>query len=190
VLIERRTNTLHPTSQRSQRGFPASLGSLRNRGGPTAADDLTDDGCCSVISEEDLDQHAWAQSQGAVEYDALLASASNTDESLRQQLSIEVQRRKELEQKIQAMELGAPASGQALTRLEAALRSTHEEVNTLVGEVILKGKQKQKGDPSLLALLEATNASLTQIIQEKPNVSSMKLSAPVDRQPKSSCCLS
>jgi hypothetical protein len=210
MLVEKRNSFLHsgegavdggraglasPTKGSARGGSNRNAPSSGGNGPPnTSFDDTTDDGCCSVISEQDLDQIAWENKKSSPTplggEDSTTFTQGSDSSALRQQLQIETQRRRELEHRLASLELGAPVHGQTLTRLESALRTNHEEVNVLIAEVILKGKDRHRGDPSLASLLELTNNALLQVTQEKPNVPAMKNSAPIDRKPPSSCTIS
>lgn len=111
--------------------------------------------------------------------------------SLRQQLELEVQRRRQLETQVQRFRLGVDeddprASGKARP-IQAALRQFHEEVNILVAEVVNKSRSLGR-EPTAGQLFDATDRALMVAVQQSHGTTAMaKSGIAVDRRRKSTC---
>lgn len=188
----------------------------RRRGGSLSAsttnpvDATTDDGCCSVISDTDVefdrdanddafDRDAGVSATAGAE--GTTSSANNNKLGLSLELKAERDRRVALEHELNRLRLGITIDSASVTKLEAALRQVHEEINVLVGEVISRSKASggsagrsalrpgQQTGPSLHQLFEFTDALVLKVIQERQPTGAMKFATPpADRSSGRGCC--
>jgi hypothetical protein len=179
-----------------------------------SGDTATDDGQCSVISEDALDvanedDIAFSDNEGPSRPSsfhhhqtggAAGSSSNNATAALAAELDLERQRRQGLEQELAKLQLGISIDDAVVTQLEAALRQIHNEVNVLTAEVVLRANAASKAaaissrpvdtrrnEPTLHALLTATNAAILAVVQQRQPIGAMKFAAPMDRKSKSSC---
>lgn len=171
----------------ARRMGPATEGSRRSRAG-MASCEPTDDGRCSVISDEGTfctanDDASTAPRNTATKEPSPVSGTEDVKE-LRARLEVETRRRFELEHQLARLQLGIPASDEALTRLESALRVAHDEVNILVGEVLHKVKTTLPPgvEPKLSQLIEATDRALMHVTHEKHVPPAMRFAVPVQRE--------
>jgi hypothetical protein len=177
-------------------------------------DDYSEDGRCSVITDTDLalgltddemddddaepkhgmiDAVASVFSRGrsaAATADGAAVAAVDSEgvAALRQQLAVESQRRHELQETVERMQLGVDVDAD-VKPLEAALRKHHEGVNTLVAEVV-QSSREARSDRTLAQLLDMMDRALLSATQEKQSTPCMRSGVPVERQPKQSCVVS
>lgn len=129
-----------------------------------------DDGVCSMMSAT---EESWDGDTSAVAYDS--------PDQLRQELTIERNRRLQLEHEVSRLTLGVTVDGTVLTNLEAQLRVAHEEVNVLVAEVLTRCK-KQNPQASLFQLICLLDDEIVDTIGATLSMPAMRSAAVVSRQ--------
>eukprot|EP00658_Telonema_sp_P-2_P020204 TRINITY_DN17980_c0_g1_i2.p1 TRINITY_DN17980_c0_g1~~TRINITY_DN17980_c0_g1_i2.p1 ORF type:complete len:282 (+),score=44.40 TRINITY_DN17980_c0_g1_i2:182-1027(+) len=197
--------------------------SLRPRGAATSKDE--DDGVCSVMtdaySDDGQTSNYGTDDDGAGSFQSAHSAfvkegGGGHSGHLSRELKEERSHRMALEHELANLTLGAALDDSTLTRLEGNLRVAHNEVNTLISEVIQRskaqstmltahvggrpsavgGRELESGRtpaagtsaPSLHQLLELTDKALLQALHGRQSVPAVdRFAAPSGRRVQKSC---